>query len=260
MKQTDSQLYKRLLRRALDRPLIFGLGILGFIIYAASGAALADVMRVLVDAVEAQEPAERIRLPLLIIGIFFLRGCGTFLGTYFLELVARNLIHGFRVDLFSKYLRLPVQTLDQSGQGSLVSRITFNVDQVTQAATTAVTVMIREGFFVVGLLGYMLWINWQLTLVFMLAAPFIGIVVGVAGKVFRRQSQRIQGSMGDLTQQVGEVVEGSRVLRVFGAQSMAIEKFSEASDQNRRQNMKLAAAKRSACRSFNCWSRCHWPV
>ncbi len=243
MKQTDWQLYKRLLARALQRPFIFGLGIFGFVIYAASGAALADVMRILVDAVEAQDPLERIRLPLLIVLIFFVRGCGTFLGTYFLEVVARNLIHGFRVDLFSKYLRLPVQSLDQSGQGALVSRITFNVDQVTQAATTAVTVLVREGFFVVGLLGYMLWINWQLTLVFIAVAPLIGVVVGVAGRAFRRQSERIQSSMGDLTQQVGEVVEGSRVLRVFGAQAMAVDKFTDASDHNRVQNLKLAATK-----------------
>jgi len=104
-------------------------------------------------------------------------------------------------------------------------------------------VVVREGLFVLGLMAYMLWIDWQLTLVFFAVAPLIGVVVAAAGKAFRRQSERIQNSMGDLTQKVGEVVEGSRVLRVFGAQSMATTKFAEVSDANRRQNLKLAATR-----------------
>ncbi len=243
MKNQDWRLYKRLLKRALASPLFFGLGLFGFALYATSGAALADIMRQLVDAIGAQDPADRTRLPLIMVGIFFVRGLGTFLGTYYLEAVARNLVHRFRVDLFKKYLTIPVARLDQSGQGSLVSRITFNVEQVTQAATTAVTVVVREGLFVLGLMAYMLWIDWQLTLVFFAVAPLIGVVVAAAGKAFRRQSERIQNSMGDLTQKVGEVVEGSRVLRVFGAQSMATTKFAEVSDANRRQNLKLAATR-----------------
>ena len=240
MKNQDWRLYKRLLKRALASPLFFGLGLFGFALYASSGAALADIMRQLVDAVGAQNPDDRLRLPLIMVGIFFVRGLGTFLGTYYLEMVARNLVHHFRVDLFKKYLTVPVSLLDKSGQGSLVSRITFNVEQVTQAATTAVTVVVREGLFVIGLMAYMLWIDWQLTLVFFAVAPAIGFVVAAAGKAFRRQSKRIQDSMGDLTQKVGEVVEGSRVLRVFGAQEMATDQFSEVSDQNRQQNLKLA--------------------
>ena len=243
MNNSDWRLYKRLLRRALKTPLFFALGIFGFVLYASSGAALADVMRQLVDAIGLQDPADRLRLPILLVSIFFIRGVGTFLGTYFLELVARNLVHFFRIDLFKKYLTIPVAQLDQSGQGNLVSRITFNVEQVTQAATTAITVLVREGLFVLGLMAYMLWIDWELTLVFFAVAPLIGIVVSAAGKAFRRQSTRIQNSMGDLTQKVGEVVEGSRLLRVFGAQDMATEKFAQVSEHNRVQNMKLAATK-----------------
>ena len=243
MNNQDWRLYKRLLKRALASPLFFGLGIFGFALYASSGAALADIMRQLVDAIEVQDPNDRLRLPLIMVGIFAVRGVGTFLGTYFLEVVARNLVHYFRIDLFKKYLTIPVSLLDQSGQGNLVSRITFNVEQVTQAATTAVTVMVREGLFVIGLMGYMLWIDWKLTLVFFAVAPLIGLVVSAAGKAFRRQSKRIQDSMGDLTQKVGEVVEGSRVLRVFGAQEMATEKFGEVSDRNRKQNLKLAGTR-----------------
>ena len=243
MNNQDWRLYKRLLKRALASPLFFGLGIFGFVLYASSGAALADIMRQLVDAIELQNPDDRLRLPLMMVVIFAVRGVGTFLGTYFLEVVARNLVHVFRLDLFKKYLTIPVALLDQSGQGNLVSRITFNVEQVTQAATTAVTVMVREGLFVIGLMAYMLWIDWQLTLVFFAVAPLIGLVVSAAGKAFRRQSKRIQDSMGDLTQKVGEVVEGSRVLRVFGAQDMATEKFGEVSEHNRKQNLKLAGTK-----------------
>lgn len=243
MKHSDWRLYRRLLKRALANPWLFGLGIFGFVLYASSGAALADVMRQLVDAIERQDPNDRLMLPLIMVGIFALRGVGTFLGTYFLEVVARNLVHHFRIDLFKKYLTIPVSVLDQSGQGSLVSRLTFNVEQVTQAATTAVTVLVREGLFVIGLMAYMLWIDWQLTLIFFAVAPLIAVVVAAAGKAFRRQSTRIQESMGDLTQKVGEVVEGTQVLRVFGAQEIATDKFGEVSDHNRRQNLKLAATR-----------------
>ncbi|MDC8804272.1 lipid A export permease/ATP-binding protein MsbA [Halomonas pacifica] len=241
--QSGWNLYKRLLGYVRPHWKSFLLAVLGYVIYAASSTALAEMMKQLIDGIQTPDAAFRLFLPLFVVGMFAARGVGTFLGTYFMSQVARNVVHALRCNVFDHMLRLPGRFFDAHSSGHLISRVTYHVEQVTGAASNAITILLREGLFVLGLLGYLLWTNWLLTLVFLGVTPLIAGVVSYASKRFRRLSGRIQHSMGDVTHVASEALAGYRVVRTHGAEEYERRRFAAASDDNRQQSMKEALTK-----------------
>nr|WP_248287078.1 MULTISPECIES: lipid A export permease/ATP-binding protein MsbA [Chromohalobacter] len=221
----------------------FMAAVVGYAIYAASSTALAEMMKRLIDGIQNPDAAFRLMLPLFVIGMFAARGVGTFLGTYYMSDVARNVVHALRCEVFNHMLNLPGRFFDMHSSGHLLSRVTYHVEQVTGAATNAITIILREGLFVIGLVSYLLWTNWMLTLIFLAVTPLIGLVVSYTSKRFRRLSRRIQNSMGDVTHVASEALSGYRVVRTHGAEGYEKARFAEASDYNREQSMKVALTK-----------------
>ncbi|MDI5984378.1 lipid A export permease/ATP-binding protein MsbA [Halomonas sp. M4R5S39] len=236
-------LYKQLLGYVRPHWRSFLLAIVGYVIYAASSTALAEMMKRLIDGIQDPDAAFRLFLPLFVVGMFAARGLGTFLGTYFMSNVARNIVHALRCNVFNHMLHLPGRFFDTHSSGHLISRVTYHVEQVTGAATKAITILLREGLFVLGLIGYLLWTNWMLTLLFLAVTPLIGGVVSYASKRFRRISSRIQASMGDVTHVASEALSGYRVVRTHGAEAFEKARFAAASEYNRQQSMKEALTK-----------------
>ncbi|RTR06124.1 lipid A export permease/ATP-binding protein MsbA [Halomonas nitroreducens] len=243
MEHSGWTLYKRLLGYVRPHWKAFALAILGYVIYAASSTALAEMMKRLIDGIQNPDASFRMMLPLFVVGMFAARGLGTFLGTYFMSNVARNLVHALRCDVFNHMLHLPGRFFDAHSSGHLISRVTYHVEQVTGAATKAITILLREGLFVIGLVAYLLWTNWMLTLLFLAVTPLIGGVVSYASKRFRRISRRIQRSMGEVTHVASEALSGYRVVRTHGAEAFEKARFARASEINRRQSMKEALTK-----------------
>ncbi|MFC3283632.1 lipid A export permease/ATP-binding protein MsbA [Litchfieldella rifensis] len=244
MTQTSGwSLYKRLLGYVRPYWKSFLLAVLGYAIYAASSTALAEMMKRLIDGIQSPDAAFRLFLPLFVVGMFVTRGVGTFLGTYFMSDVARNVVHALRCDVFNHMLHLPGHFFDSHSSGHLISRVTYHVEQVTGAASNAITILLREGLFVIGLITYLVWTNWLLTLLFLAVTPLIGGVVTYASKRFRRISQRIQYSMGDVTHVASEALSGYRVVRTHGAEDYEKRRFAKASEYNRQQSMKEALTK-----------------
>lgn len=262
---SDWQLYRRLIGYALPYWKLFALSIVGFLLYSAGNVLLADLMQFLLDAIgdadlkdegvvaslayrfwDPQQLTEmefaRIAVPVAAVILAFTRATGYFAGTFFMTNVARNLIHNLRCELFDSILAAPCSYYDHHSQGSLISKITFNVEQVSGAATKALKVIIGEGLTVIGLISYMLYQNWRLSLVFFAVTPIIALVVSIVGKYFRRYSRRIQDSMGDVTQVSNESVGGYKEIRIFGGQQQQSERFGAASNYNREQSLKLAFA------------------
>ncbi|GHE22560.1 lipid A export permease/ATP-binding protein MsbA [Halomonas urumqiensis] len=233
-------LYRRLLGYVKPHWRSFALAVVGYALYAASSTALAEMMKRLIDGIQDPDAAFRLFLPLFVVGMFAIRGLGTFLGTYFMSNVARNVVHTLRCNVFDHMLHLPGRFFDAHSSGHLISRVTFHVEQVTGAATNAITILLREGLFVIGLVSYLLWTNWMLTLLFLVVTPLIGGVVSYASKRFRRISARIQASMGDVTHVASEALSGYRVVRTHGAETFEKDRFARASDYNRQQSMKEA--------------------
>jgi subfamily B ATP-binding cassette protein MsbA len=262
---SDWQLYRRLLSYALPYWPLFLLSVLGFILYSVGNVLLADLMQFLLDAIGGKEGADngvvasiayrfwdssegtrlefaRIAVPVAAVTLACGRATGYFAGTYFMTNVARNLIHALRCKLFDNIMAAPCSYYDRHSQGALISKITFNVEQVSGAATNALKIIIGEGLTVIGLIGYMLYQNWRLSLVFFAVVPIIALVVSVVGKHFRRYSRRIQNSMGDVTQVSNESIGGYKEIRIFGGHEQQSGRFHAASNYNREQSLKLAFA------------------
>ena len=240
---TNWQVYKRLLVYLKPLKGIFLLSLVGNAIYAAASALMPKSLDYVVTAVENPTEQSRLFVPLLIVGIFALRGLGSFLGGYYIASVGRQIVHTLRTQLFNNILTLPSRFFDNSSSGHLVSKIIFNVEQVTGDATNAITITVREGLTVIGLLAVMFYENWRLTLIFFFIGPFIGLVISYVSKRFRKLSQRIMSSMGDVTHVSTEVVTGYRVVRVFGGEKYESERFEAASKYNLVQSLKMEFTK-----------------
>ncbi|KZZ44440.1 lipid ABC transporter permease/ATP-binding protein [Oleiphilus sp. HI0118] len=182
-------------------------------------------------------------LPALILGLFAMRGLGGFLGGYYIAYVGRNIVHQMRLNIFDSYLKLPTAFFDSNSSGHLISRITYNVEQVSSATTDAITVSIREGLTVLFLLGVMVHANWKLTLIFLSLGPLIGFVLSYVSKRFRKLSKRIMSSVGDVTHVTSEVVTGYKVVRIFGGEEYEQERFLDSSKYNLVQSLKMELTK-----------------
>ena len=179
-------------------------------------------------------------IPVFLILVSLVRGLGYLIGSYGLAYVANYLVHALRVDLLDKYLRLTFGFFDRSMAGHLVSVVTFNVQQVTEAGTKALKTLLQQGSLVIGLMSYLFYVNWKLTLFFIAIMPLIALLVALVSKRFRMISTRIQSAMGDVTHVTQEVVNGYQEVRVFGAEDSERQRMELASHSNRRQNMKMA--------------------
>ncbi|MCK2147865.1 lipid A export permease/ATP-binding protein MsbA [Marinobacter alexandrii] len=233
--------YKRLLVYVRPFWLAFSLAVVGNVIYAAASTGMAAAMEYVIAAIENPTEGNRIMLTLLIVGVFAFRGVGTFMSQYFIGYVGRHVINVLRNDVFDRLLSLPSRYFDDNAAGRLVSKLTFNVEQVAEATTNAVTITLREGLTIIGLLCFMLYTNWVLTLIFLAVGPVIGAVVSYASKRFRRISKRIQGSMGDITHVASESIAGYRVVRTFGGEDYEQQRFREVNDRNLTQSLKMAS-------------------
>ena len=173
--------YSRLIGYVLPSYGFFLISFLGFIIFAGSQVAIAEWFRQIVDFVSNPIPEQYLYLPVALVVLALVRGLGFYLGSYFMAYVATKLVHDLRSDLFVSIVNLPSKFFDSNTSGHLLSRITFNVSQVSEAGTEAVKIILREGLIVIGLIGYLIYLNWQLTLVLVFTSPFIAGIVFLAG-------------------------------------------------------------------------------
>ena len=231
--------YSRLIGYVLPSYGFFLISFLGFIIFAGSQVAIAEWFRQIVDFVSNPIPEQYLYLPVALVVLALVRGLGFYLGSYFMAYVATKLVHDLRSDLFVSIVNLPSKFFDSNTSGHLLSRITFNVSQVSEAGTEAVKIILREGLIVLGLIGYLIYLNWQLTLVLVFTSPFIAGIVFLAGKRLRRVSTRIQNAMGDVTHLSSESINANKEVKLFGRQNSEFEKLVAASDHNRIQSLKL---------------------
>ena len=248
------QVYRRLLSYAIPLWVPFLVATIGNAIYAGASTGMAAAMEFVHHVIEnptglqaislplVDNPSVRNRtlLPLIIVGIFAIRGIGFFFSKYYITYVGRSIVHTMRLQTFDHLMRLPSRFFDQTSPGHLVSKITFNIEQVTNAATDAVTTVLREGLTVIGLLVFMFLTNWKLTLLFIAVGPLIGWVITYVSQRFRRISRKIQYSMGDVTHVSSEAITGYRVVRTFRGTEHESARFRHVSFNNFRQSLKMA--------------------
>ncbi|WP_328591921.1 lipid A export permease/ATP-binding protein MsbA [Maribrevibacterium harenarium] len=232
--------YKRLLSYLKAVKLYFALGIFGFIIFAAMEPAMAALLKHIVDVVASGQAAEdRHMIPLMIMGIFLFRGVGTFFGSYFMAKVSTSVVQRLRNDMFAKLLVLPAEFYYHNASGRLMSKLTYDTEQVIGAITNALRVIVREGLTVVGLVGFLLYTNWRLSLLFFVILPFVGLVVAYTTKRFRKLSSRIQNAMGGVTDVASEAIRGHEVVKIYGGQAYEQDRFEKMTAYNAVSTMKM---------------------
>ncbi|MBB3170014.1 lipid A export permease/ATP-binding protein MsbA [Simiduia aestuariiviva] len=239
--QSAGQIYLRLLGYVRAHAGLFAISILGLAIFAVSQPMYAWVMEYLIDeAIPNNRPEDRWIVPVALVAIFAIRGLGQFIGNYFISRVSFSIVHMLRRQLFDQLTRMPGCYFDNNNSGHLISRITYNVQQVTGAATEAFKVIVREGLTVIALMSYLIYKDWKLTLIFLGVGPLIGLIVWQVGLRLRKLSAKLQASMGDVTHIASEMINGYRVMRSFGGEQYEKDRFEKASLRNTKQNMKIS--------------------
>ena len=239
-KKNGFQLYKRLLNSTKIYKGIFFIAVIGMIIHALTDTSFAAIIKPLLDGSFIDKDPEFIKLmPLLIILIFIFRGIGSFMSSYGMAYVGRSIIRDIRKEMFDKILQRSSSLYDESITGKLVSKITFDAEQVAEAATKAITTIIKDGLTIIGLLALMFYYSFELSIGLLLLAPLVGFFLKIMSIKFRAVSRDIQKSMGTITNIVEESIIGHRIIKIFGGKNYEKDTFSSANAFNRERNLKL---------------------
>jgi subfamily B ATP-binding cassette protein MsbA len=244
----DAQDAKRTYRRLLTylRPYrgAFTLGLLGGILFSATMVAFALFGKWFGDGIFAQrDPRTIVWIPLGLVMLFVLRGLGDFTETYFMGYVGRRIVTRLRTEIVQRVLLLPIGYFDRNSSAVLLSRLTYNTEQIGQATTDSVAVILRESLTLLGSIAYLLYLNFKLTLMALTIGPLVGWLVSIINQRFRRYSRRIQDSMGDVTRVGKEIFEAPRLIKVYNAERHLGSQFEAVNERNWRSNMRLILTK-----------------
>ena len=223
------------------KPLVwpFAISIVGFMIFAASQPALAKMMELIIDAIQRKDADARFLLPLSAVGIFVVRGVGWFLGNYYNEYVGASVIRTLKGQVFKHLIVLPAHYYDATPQGQLLHRVNTGVMNIQAALTGALKTLIREGLTIIALLGYVFYLNWQLSMIFLLIAPIIAFMVSYTTKRFKKISRKNEGALGNALQVSKELVGNYGVVRGFGAEDYEARRYQKALDQAFKTQLKI---------------------
>lgn len=236
--------YVRLLEYARPHWPMFLLGVVGMVLYASVDTGFAVLVKKFLDGAFVQkDPRMLVYVPVGIVVLFLMRGVGDYLSVYAPGWVGRQVIKSIRHDVFARFLQLPVSFFDKNGVAQLLSRLTYNIELVAEAATNAITFIVRDTLTIIGLIGYLIYLNWKLTLFALAVAPLAVFLIRTTSHRFRRYSTRIQASMGDVTRVAKESLESQRMIKVFNAEERQAAIFEEVNERNRASYMKLIMVK-----------------
>jgi subfamily B ATP-binding cassette protein MsbA len=242
--QSAREVYARLRAYIWPHWPMFLLAVLGMAMFASVDTGYAYLVKHFLDgAFVDRNRSTLIFVPVGIVVLFAVRGVGEYLAQYGSGWVGRQIIKKLRGQLFRHYLDLPCGYYDRVSSADLLSKLTYNTELVAQAATESITVIVRDTLTIIGLLSWLLWLNWRLTCGALVVAPLIVGLLQIINKAFRRYSSRIQNSMSDVTRVAKEAIDGQRLIKVFNAQDFEAAAFEKVNESNRFQNMKLMRAR-----------------
>lgn len=240
--------YLRLLSYGKPYWLIFSIGVIAMLVFAVTDTGFAFLIKTLTDSfagTESSFDADQIKvfLPLAVIIIFFVRGISGFFSVYNIAWIGRQVIKLLRGEVYNKFLTLPTLFLDRESNAELLSKVTYNIEQVAESTSNILTVLIRDTLTIIVLTAYMIFLSPMLASVIFIVAPAIALLVRFLSQLFRRYSERIQDSMGDVTHAIKETLQNHRIIKIFDGQDFEKERFSVVNENNRKHNMKLFSTK-----------------
>lgn len=238
-----NSLYLRLLTYVKPYWKMFTAGILSMVVLAASETAVAAMLKPLLDgSFVEKDPDFMFWMPFIMVAVFAVRGISTFTSTMAFAWVGNKVVLELRKKMFSILLLLPTSYYDKNATGNIISKLTYNVTQVTEAATSSLTVLVKDTLTVIGLLGWMFYLNWKLSLTTLAILPVMMLVILLTGKRMRRLNRNLQSTIGDMTHVLEESVKGQKVVKIFGGQQYEANRFGSVANWVRRFQMKIKAA------------------
>ena len=233
-------IYRRLLSYVKPYWKAFALSLIGMIAVASTEVGFAALIKPMLDGTFVErDPFYLTFIPVALIGIFIFRGLGSFSVSYCMAWVSRHVIKDLRTEMFAQLLKLPTPYYDKNPSGKLISKLIYDVEMVSDASSRAITIIVQDSLTLIGLLCWMFYLNWQLSLLFLTVGPVLSYMVIFVNKRIRKISRRLQQSVGDITHVAQETVDGQRVVKIFGGQAYENNRFLKANQKNRQQNMKI---------------------
>lgn len=232
--------YRRLLQYLRPHAGMFALGLLGAVLFSASMVSFSLFAKEFGDGTFSnRDPRSIVLLPVLLVALFAVRGLGDFTQTYCMGSIARSIVKRLRDEVFARLVELPVGYFDRTSSSALLSRLTYNTEEIGRGTTESVTVSLRETLTILGSIIYLIYLNGRLALIALTMGPLLGWLVGVINRKFRRYSRRIQDSMGDITRVAKEALESPRVIKVYNAEAYKKQQFEAVNEHNRLSHMRL---------------------
>ncbi len=238
---TGWELYRRLLSYVKPYRKVFLFAIIGMIIVAATQPGLPYLIKGITDKGFIARDSEYIRMiPIYLILLFLIRGAATFASQFGIYWVGRRVIYDIRREMFQRMIHLPTAFFDENHSAKLVAKLIYDVEQVATAATSALTTVVKDGLTVALLLLYLVYLDWRLTLMFLIIGPAVAVFVRFMSKRFRTVSTSIQSSMGHIAHVAKEAIEGQRILKTYGGHEKETRYFEQANEENRLQYLRKA--------------------
>lgn len=237
------QTFKRLAPYISVYKLGLFVAILALIVNALSEAYMISLLKPLLDEGFGSADSNFLKImPFLILGMMFVRGLSGFISGYCMSWVASNIVMTIRRQIFSHFMSMPVSFFDKESTGELLSRITYDSEQVASATSNALVKIVRETTSIIALLGLMFWNSWELSLVLLIVAPIVAFAISFVSRRFRKISTNMQTAMGKLTSTSEQMLKGHRTVLSFNGQKIEKERFDRISNHMRQQSMKMVVA------------------
>lgn len=234
-------LYLRMFKYAWRYKLVFLLGILGLVVLSATNTAfLATIKQVTDEGFVKQSPDKIAYLPFMLFGLMALRAISGFVSGFAMRWVARRVVENLRLDAFRKLMLLPISFFDDQSAGMVVSKLTYDVEQMSSAATRSALTLVRDSLTALGIIGYMLYLDWRLTMIFALVTPLMAFYLSRMTPKLRNAGKQVQESIGEMTKVAEEAISGQRIVKIFGAMSYENERFAKVAGKNRHMQIRLA--------------------
>lgn len=234
--------YQRLLSYTRRYWRILVVAIVGMVVAALTEVAFAALMKPLLDgSFVHRDPTTIHAMPLLLLAVFLARMLGEFTSDYGMAWVGRSVIHDLKRDVFEQVLHLPVRFFDRTPGGDILTRLNYQSEQVSEAASRALTTLIRDSVTVVGLLSWMLYLSWQLALFLLVLTPVLVVLVASISRAFRRYARQIQASMGGVSHVAEEVIAAHRVVKLYNGESFERQRFALINRKNFKDFMRMQA-------------------
>jgi subfamily B ATP-binding cassette protein MsbA len=238
---SNRALYARLLTYVRPYWKALALAIIGMIGTAATEPVFPAIMKYLLDQGFNTQDTQMVWLiPLGIVMLFTVRGILSFCTSYLMTWISTHLVTDLRRQMFMKILMLPTQTFHEQSPGKLISRLLYDADNVNQAATNVLITFIRESFTAIALIAYLMYLDWQLTLITMAIGPIIALIVKGFGQRMRAASRSSFESMRTIAHSIEETVEAHKVIKIYGGQAQQTERFFRDTQRFRRSMMREA--------------------